>query len=84
MSKHDKDFAGNGAFGDLSAEVSADGADMLQARPPAGTQAEQNHAKAEQSRLFNAWLDRTVPLLQQYLGSSTTAVVTSSGSKPKH
>ncbi|MCW0235567.1 MAG: hypothetical protein OJJ21_18345, partial [Ferrovibrio sp.] len=81
---HGKDFADTGSFGDVSSEATAGNTDMLQARPAAVTQAEQSNAKSEQSLQFNAWLDRTVPLLQQYLAGSTTGAVTSPGSKPKH
>jgi hypothetical protein len=41
-------------------------------------------AKDEQSRQFNAWLDRALPQLQQHLSDSTTGAVTSPGTKPKH
>ena len=83
MSKQDKDLEENGPSGDRSPEGAADTAERLQALPVADSAAD-NAAKSERSRQFNAWLDRTLPLLQEALGGSTTGAVTSPGRKTKH
>lgn len=78
MSKQDKDTLENGYSDEAnSAEYAAD-----QAQP--ALQTAEDSARSERSRLFNLWLDRTLPVLQQLLGGSTTGAVTSPGNKPKH
>ncbi len=86
MSKHDKDLVQTESAGDLVTEsaVAADGAQETQALPRAAAQTEQNPTQADQSRQFNAWLDRALPRLMDYLSSDTTEAVTSSSPKAKH
>jgi hypothetical protein len=80
MSKQDK-HSRDGRLSDAMA--SADYADLRE--PQILQDAQADEGTAERSRLFNAWLDRALPVLQQYLSdSSTTGAVTSAGSKPKH
>jgi hypothetical protein len=84
MSKNDKDLAETESTVDLVAEaaVAAEGTHEAQARPLAVTQP--IPSQAEQSQQFNSWLDRALPRLMDYLGSDTTAAVTSSSPKAKH
>lgn len=78
MSKQDKDILENGYSDEtISPDYTSD-----QTGP--AFMADEDSAKSERSRLFNLWLDRTLPLLQELLGGSTTGAVTSPGNKPKH
>lgn len=47
-------------------------------------QPEQVSGQAEQTRMFNAWLDRTLPRLMKYLSDGPSSAVTSPGTKAKH
>lgn len=51
---------------------------------PLAAQTAPASGQAEQSMMFNSWLDRTLPRLMQYLGAGTTSAVTSPGNKAKH
>jgi hypothetical protein len=83
MSKRDKNFPDN-IDRAAARSPTAEHIDLSQQMRMAESQGSKTDARSEQSRLFNAWLDRTLPVLQQCLGNGTTTAVTSSGSKPKH
>lgn len=82
MSKQDKDRFEMADAAEMTAESTMSEGDAqslsLAAEP------EQVSGQAEQSRMFNSWLDRTLPRLMQYLGAGTASAVTSPGSKAKH
>jgi hypothetical protein len=82
MSKQDKERAETADAAELAAEsvMSEGDAHSL----PLAVQTEPASGQAEQSLMFNSWLDRTLPRLMQYLGAGTTSAVTSPGSKAKH
>lgn len=86
MSKSDKDLAETESAADLAAEsaVAGNGAPEAQALPLAAAQPDHTPSQAEQSQQFNSWLDRALPRLMDYLGSDTTAAVTSPSPKAKH
>jgi len=85
MSKSDKDLAKTESAADLATEsaVAGNGAQEAPALSPSA-QPKQDSSPAEQSQQFNSWLDRALPRLMDYLGSDTTAAVTSSSPKAKH
>ncbi|WP_341911606.1 hypothetical protein [Ferrovibrio terrae] len=90
MSKQDKNSLENhpsdsGATAECTS-MSAENGAPAENQGPAESQLQavrSDLAKSEQSRQFNAWLDRALPQLQRHLGS-TSAAVTSPGTKPKH
>ncbi|MBS4046967.1 MAG: hypothetical protein ACK4Z4_03085 [Ferrovibrio sp.] len=89
MSKNDKDLVETESAADLATEsaVAGNGAQEAQALPLTAAQPDHTPSQAEQSQQsqqFNSWLDRALPRLMDYLGSDTTAAVTSPSPKAKH
>lgn len=85
MSKQDKDRAENGGSADLATEsMTADGNGAQALTMSAATTAPADAGQSEQSRLFNSWLDHTLPRLMQYLGAAPSSAVTSPSPKAKH
>lgn len=89
MSKQDKDRTETGELTDLTAESAITDSHAMQPQAVSAAEPEQEmvqseQSQSEQSRLFNSWLDRTLPRLMQYLGASPSSAVTSPSPKAKH
>lgn len=82
MSKQDKDRLEMADAAELTAESPMSEGDAQNLSLAA--QPDQDSGRAAQSRMFNAWLDRSLPRLMQYLSDGPSSAVTSPGNKAKH
>lgn len=84
MSKQDKDHTEIGGSADFATDSMLAEGSTAQLLPASTAEPEQEIGQSEQSRLFNSWLDRTLPRLMEYLAATPSSAVTLPRAKAKH